>query len=305
MTETIDLLLFDHFSGLCLANTVEPLRAANDLARKRLYSWRFLTIDGENVRSSSGMQVQADGRLSDHRGDLLVAMPSYNYRTHATPKTSRALAAASRRYGQMAGFDTGAWLLAQAGLLDGYSATIHWEELPRFEEHFPDVSTVRQRHVLDRDRLTCTGALAAFDMVLDRIGSDHGAALRLELAMLFMAPGAAASVLPPMARSRIVARALSAMRGAIEDPHSIPEIAKIAGCTVKELEQRIRTELGETPSTTYRRLRLISARKAVLETDLSIAEVAVRAGYENASAMTRAFKSEFGVSPRALRLEVR
>ncbi|MDA5095049.1 helix-turn-helix domain-containing protein [Aliiroseovarius sp. KMU-50] len=301
MSEIIDFLLFDRFSALCLANSVEPLRAANDLTGKRLYSWRFLTLDGKTVRSSSGMQVTADERLTDARGDMLVSLPSYEYRSHATPDCRRALAAAARRYPVMAGFDTGAWLLAHAGLLDGFRATIHWEELGAFEEAFPEVEAVRERHVTDHSRITCTGALAAFDLTLDRIGAAHGAALRLEVAMLFMAPGAAPSVAPPIAKSRTVGRALSAMRASIEEPVSLPEIARRAGCTLRELEQRVRTELGEPPSAIYRRIRLISARKGVLETNLPIAEVALRAGYENASAMTRAFKNEFSATPQQMR----
>lgn len=301
MAENIDFLLFDRFSALCLANSVEPLRAANDLAGNRLYSWRFLTLNGQAVRSSSGMQVAADGQLSDMRGDMLVVLPSYGFRALATHATGRTLTAAARRYSVVAGFDTGAWLLAAAGLLDGYRATIHWEELPAFEETFPYVDALRARHVTDRNRITCTGALAAFDLILDRIGAAHGAALRLEVAMLFMAPGAAPSSAPPIAKSRVVARALSAMRAAIETPLLLTEIARCAGCSLRELEQRMRDEMGEPPSAIYRRIRLISARKAVLETDLQIAEVALRAGYENASAMTRAFKAEFGATPRQMR----
>ncbi len=301
MTENIHFLLFDRFSALCLANSVEPLRAANDLSGKRLYSWRFLCLDDAPVQSSSRMAVMADDRLRDQGGDLLVVLPSYDFRAHATVSTTRALRAAARRYRAMGGFDTGAWLLAQAGLLDGYQATIHWEELSAFEERFPEVTAVRARQVVDRDRVTCTGALAAFDLMLDRIGAIHGAALRLEVAMLFMAAGATPSEGPTIARSRTVGRAMSAMRGAIEQPLPLTEIAARAGCSLRELEHRVKKEMGDTPSAIYRRIRLISARKAVLETHLPIAEVALRAGYEDASAMTRAFKAEFGVTPRALR----
>lgn len=301
MAEIIDFLLFDRFSALCLANSVEPLRAANDLAGNRLYSWRFVSVNGSPVRSSSGMEVTVDGRLSEMRGDMLVALPSYGFRAQTTPENVRALAAAARRYPVVAGFDTGAWLLAKAGLLDGCRATIHWEELPAFEEAFPEVDAVRERYITDRHRITCTGALAAFDLTLDRIGEAHGAALRLEVSMLFMAPGAAPSAAPPIAKSRVVARALSAMRAAIEEPLRLTEVAQKADCTLRELEGRVREELGEPPSAIYRRIRLISARKAVLETDMHIAEVALRAGYQNASAMTRAFKAEFGATPRQMR----
>ena len=147
--QQVDVLLFDAFSAHCLANTVEPLRAANTYAGRPAYAWRFLTLDGRPAVSSSGMEVTAHGRLADCRGDMLIAMPSYDFLRHATPATARALRSAARRYGTLAGFDTGAWLLAGAGLLNGHRATIHWEELGRFAEEFPAIETERARRVID------------------------------------------------------------------------------------------------------------------------------------------------------------
>ena len=200
--QQVDLLLFDAFSGHCLANTVEPMRAANTLAGRRIYGWRFLTLDGDTATSSAGMEVKAHARLADCSGDMLIAMPSYDYRRLASEATGRALRAASQRYGVMAGFDAGAWLLAAAGLLDGYHATIHWEELPGFAEAFPTVDAQRLRHVRDGERITCSGALAAFELMLDLIAERHGQALRLELAALFMSPEATGGQVIPLARSR-------------------------------------------------------------------------------------------------------
>ncbi|MFW8593920.1 GlxA family transcriptional regulator [Cribrihabitans neustonicus] len=301
--QQVDVLLFDAFSAHCLANTVEPMRAANSLAGRQAYAWRFLTLGGGPAVSSSGMEVRAHGRLSDCGGGMLIVMPSYDFLGHATPQAARALRAAARRYKVMAGFDTGAWLLADAGLLDGRRATIHWQELTRFSEAFPAVLAERVRHVADQGRITCTGALAAFDTMMELIGTRHGAALRLEVAALFMSPEATGSQDPILARSKPVARAVAMMQANLETPLPIAAIARAAGRSQKELEARMRTELGATPQAVYRRLRLIEARRLVLETRLGVAEIALRCGYEDPSALTRAFRAEFATTPRQLRAQ--
>lgn len=297
----VDVLLFDAYSAHCLANTVEPLRAANTFAGRQAYGWRFLTLDGGPAVSSSGMEVRAHGRLADCRGDLLIAMPSYDFLRHTTVSTSRALQSAARRYDVLAGFDTGSWLLAQAGLLDGHQATIHWQELTRFAERFPEVQAQRARHVMDGNRITCTGALAAFDTMMELIGQHHGAALRLEVAALFMAAEATDTQDPILARSRPVARAVALMQANLETPLPIAEVARQTGRSQKDLERRMRADLGATPQAVYRRLRLIKARKLVLETVLTVSEIALRCGYDDPSALTRAFRAEFGTTPRSLR----
>lgn len=303
--QQVDMLLFDDFSGHCLANTVEPLRAANTLAGRQIYAWRYLTLSGASATSSAGMEVNPHDQLQHCRGDMLIAMPSYRYRPLATQTARKSLRAAATRYTVMAGFDAGAWLLAAAGLLDGRRATIHWEELAAFTEDFPQIDVQRLRHVQDGNRITCTGALAAFDLMMDLIGQTHGQALRLEVAALFMSPEVAetqsAVVGSGSARSRSVARALGLMQSNIEQPLSILTIARQIGRSRKDLEQRMKAQLGATPQAIYRRLRLIQARKLVLETDLNISEVALRSGYEDPSAMTRAYREEFGATPRQMR----
>lgn len=303
--QQVDLLLFDDFSGHCLANTVEPMRAANTLAGQPLYAWRFVTTDGGSATSSAGMEVRPDAKLADCRGEMLIALPSYNYHRLARHDVLRGLRAAAGRYRTMAGFDAGAWLLAAAGLLDGREATIHWEELPGFAEDFPQVQARRLRHIQDGDRITCSGALAAFDLMMDLIGQRHGPALRLEVAALFMSPEVTEAPVQAtsqtLARSRSVARALSLMQEHIESPLSIRDIARQVGRSRKDLEQRMKAQLGATPQAIYKRLRLIQARKLVLETDLTVAEVALRSGYDDPSAMTRAYRQEFGATPRQMR----
>lgn len=300
-TQQVDVLLFDAFSAHCLANTVEPLRAANRFAGRRVYSWRFVTVDGNPAVSSSEMEINAHAKLAACSGDLLIAMPSYDFLRHSTPATHRALRAAAHRYETLAGFDTGAWLLAASGLLTHRRATIHWEELSSFAETFPDVDCLRQRQVQDGNRITCTGALAAFETMLDLIGQHLGQAFRLEVATLFMSPEATGDQGAILSRSRLVSNAVAVMLENLETPLPIRSIARQVGRSQKDLEVRFKAELGTTPQSVYRRLRLIQARKLVVESDLGVAEIALRSGYEDPSALTRAFKAEFGTTPRLLR----
>lgn len=296
------VLLFDGFSNHCLANTVEPLRAANTLSGRTLYKWQFLALNAGPVTSSSGLQVSPHDRLGNVSGDLLAVMPSYGFRDHGGWRTQASLRAAAQRFRIVAGMDTGSWLLAEAGLLDGHRATIHWEELTGFSERFPEVETCRERYVIDGDRITCSGAMAAFDLVMHLIGRDHGQALALEVAQLFMTRDSARSHMGGAgSASAFVNKALALMQEHLETPLPIPEIARRVGRSQKALESRMRADLGAGPAQVYRRLRLNLARKLVSETDLPIGEIALRAGYDDPSAMTRAFRAEFGTSPRAIR----
>ena len=293
----ISILLFDRFSNHCLANVLEPLRAANDLSSQQVFEWNIVVLGGQRVRSSSGLRLEADAQLADMRGDILMVMPSYGFLTHANVTSSRALRAAARRFDTLAGLDTGSWLLAEAGLLDGYRATIHWDELDRFSERFSDIDVQKEAVIYDRDRITCGGASTAFALAMQMIEKQHGAALRLRVEHLFS--GAYAQ--RPVRRGGIAARAVDLMRAHIEEPLQIAQLAQQLGRSQKHLEQQMLARLGAAPQVIYRRIRLERARQLSLDTTISVAEISVRCGYQDASAMTRAFRSEYGTTPQALR----
>ena len=293
----ISILLFDRFSNHCLANVLEPLRAANDFSGQQVFDWNIVVLAGQGVHSSSGLRLEADAQLADMRGDILMVMPSYGFLTHANVTSSRALRAAARRFDTLAGLDTGSWLLAQAGLLDGHRATIHWDELDRFSERFSEVDVQKEAVIYDRNRITCGGASTAFALAMQLIEKQQGAALRLRVENLFS--GAYAQ--RPDRRGGIAARAVDLMRANIEEPLPIAQLAQQLGRSQKHLEQQMLARLGAAPQVIYRRIRLERARQLSLDTTISVAEISVRCGYQDASAMTRAFRSEYGTTPQALR----
>lgn len=298
----IDVLLFERFSNHCLANAVEPLRAANELAHRRLYTWRHLTIGGRPVTSSSGLLVDPEAALRDGSyGDYLFVLPSYGHRRLATPECLSALRVAASRYTVLAGLDTGSWLLAEAGLLSGRRATIHWDEFDGFAERFPEVEALHERFVIDGNRISCGGAMATFDLVTQLIADDHGEALRIEIDQLFLHENRAARIHEIAGKSGVVRQAVRLMREHLETAITIEELARRTGRTQRNLEQLFRRELGAAPRAVYRRLRLLAVRRLLENTAMPVSEVAIRCGYSDPSAMARAFKAEFGLSPRSVR----
>lgn len=300
--QQVDVLLFDQFSNHCLANAIEPLRAANGFAGKALYRWSFLGIKTLPVVSSSGLPVMPSETLSRSAGGAcLIVMPSYHFQRHTDPATLRALRAAAGRYDRVIGMDTGAWLLAAAGLLDGRRATIHWDELGNFAEAFPEVDVVADRFVIDKDRACCGGATTAFDLILHLIRDRHGPMLTLEVASMFIYAQGGRLDEKRYDDDELVHAAVSLMRQAVEVPVPVPALAATLGVSRKQLEARFRHYTNATPQGVYRLIRLREAKRMAGTGALSIGEIATRCGYANAAAMTRAFKREFDEVPSAYR----
>lgn len=303
-THDVCVLLFPRFSNHCLANAIEPFRATNVLLTREAYRWRFVTLDGEAVVSSSGLPVMPQARLRDDPGgDFLFVMSSYDVTDFAGPATSRALQAAARRFAAIVGLDTGAWLMAQAGLLDGRAATIHRDEFDAFSENFPGIEALTDRFAIDGDRLTCGGAMTAFDLVLNLIRQTHGAALGMEVSAYFLHQSAH----PPAARisrrgaSPLVEEAVALMSSRLENPLAIADIARRLHVSQRSLGRAFQADLGAPPKTVYKRLRLAAARRYAQQSDYSIAEIALRCGYVSAASMTRAFAEEYGAPPSGFR----
>lgn len=301
--DIFSMLLFDGFSNLCLANAVEPLRAANSLSRRPLYRWNFLSLGAAPVQSSSGLPVQTETLSTQAHGSYLFVMPSYGHRTLATPATSRRLRSAAGRFEALVGLDTGSYLLAQAGLLDGYKATCHWDVLNALAETFPDVTVTEDRFLIDRDRASCGEATTTLDLMLELIERRHGAALSLEVAALFMYGERDPRMDPQrlMPTNRSVKAAAALMRRHVEDPLSIVEVARALNLSRRTLELVCRQHANASPAQIYRSIRLAEARRLLEQTRASVAEIALRAGYRDVTSMARAFKAEYGITPSAAR----
>jgi transcriptional regulator GlxA family with amidase domain len=250
------------------------------------------------------MQVLPHAKLADLKScDYLFVLASYAHDTLDTPTVRRALRMAAGKAGVVVGLDSAPWLLASAGLLGGRRATVHWDLLDGFTERFLDVQAERSRVVRDGRVITCAGAMSALDMTLGLIADHAGLAVRLDVEALFMqgdppvnAPQERGAVTDPLVR-----RALAAMRQNLERPLNLTELSRGLSCQPRTLDRHFRSRLGAPPGTVYRYLRLSSARKLLEGSTLSVAEIALRCGYESPAALTRAIRVQYGATPSGLR----
>lgn len=300
----IAFVLFDQFSNLCLANCLEPLRAANTQTLRTAFDWTLASLDGQPCRTSSGIDVLAQTALSDLGSvDYLFVLSSYDHDRHDTPATRRLLRSAARRASVTVGLDSGPWLLASAGLLNGRRATVHWDLLDAFTERFLEVEAEQARVIRDGAFITCAGAMSALDLTLDLIAGHLGLSARLDVEALFMhgEPPIGAGAEKTSLNDPLVRRALALMRDAVERPLPLDQLARRLSCQPRTLDRHFRARLGAPPGTVYRHIRLAAARKLVEDSALSISEIALRCGYDSPAALTRAMGRLYGVTPSALR----
>ncbi|MGH7125917.1 MAG: GlxA family transcriptional regulator [Stellaceae bacterium] len=307
----IDLLVVDGFSLMSLAATMEPLRAANRVSGRALYDWRLLSPDGGSVLGSSGIPLPVVGVLDPKPArDALIVVAAFEAQKRAASLGAR-LRAIARAGVPIGGIESGSWILAKAGLLDGYRATAHWEEVDEFAAAFPAIDVVADRFVIDRDRFTAGGATPALDMMLHLIRVQHGMTIALNVASIFIydqqhLPADRQSIVQVgrlgFVEPRLTA-AIRLMEGSIEDPLRITRIAAEIGLSARSMQALFTRHLGTAPRAYYLDLRLDAARRLLQQTQRSLMEIAVACGFVSASAFSRAFRRRYGRSPRELRRE--
>jgi transcriptional regulator GlxA family with amidase domain len=305
-TRKIGFLLLPAFPLMSYASAVEPLRAANVLAGRTLYTWSNLTIDGGPVDASAGVRISPDLALAAAGGlDTLFVCAGGNpaaFDHKPTFARLRALAASGVAIGGMSG---GAYILARAGLLERRRCTIHWEHIPALVEEFPHLRLERTLYVFDHDRLTCAGGLAAFDMMAALIASRHGDDLAMAVSEWYLRTqsrtGEEAQRVSLRERYRIanerVLRVLSLMEERIETPLSREALAAAAGVTLRQLERLFARHVNESLSQHYLGVRLEQARKLLHQTSLSVVEIAMACGFVASAHFSRVYRLRFGHSP--------
>lgn len=306
----ITLLVFPDASLMSLAATLDPMRAANRVAGRRIYRWEIVSMDGTPPVTTCGLAVPVDGGFEPaRRRDLLIVLAAFNVLEHATPKAVRLVRAGARSSVMTGGIEAGAWVLGLAGLLDGRAATTHWEDLEEFAARFPNADVRPDRWVIDGPVFTAGGAMPALDLMLALIRARQGFSTALDVASLYIydetSPASAAQPLVSLGRLRDreprVAAAIRAMEAHLDDPLPVGAIARRIGISARRLETLFADTVGASPGAYYLSLRLKAARRLVLDTRLSMADIAERSGFSSIASLSRAFRRQYGMPPSAAR----
>ena len=307
---TFVFLLVDGLSMMSLASAVEPLRSLNRLVGREAYRWRLASLGGGSVLPSNGIPLPtASLEPLLPEADILLVCGGLRIKAPDEKAHLAALRRALRAGVTLGSLSTGAYLLARAGLLDGYRCTIHWENRPAFEEEFPRLSCTGKIYEIDRDRLTCSGGTAALDMMLHLIAADHGEEWAQRVANQFhherirdkREDQRGGRLEHPAVLPRPMRTAIGLMQAHLEDPLPIAELARRTGLSPRQLERLFLRYERVTPGRYYLGLRVDRARELLLYSERTIIDVAVASGFTSTSHLSHWFKRLQGVRPTELR----
>ncbi|WP_372573407.1 GlxA family transcriptional regulator [Ruegeria jejuensis] len=299
-------ILVEEFSHLAFSCAVEPLRIANLVSGKDLYRWSLISEDGTVATCSNGTVTQVHHGLADiPKCDRLFVLSGINMRDHVS-KPLLATLRRERSVGtQIGALCSGAWILAEAGFLEGRRAAIHWEYHDSFMEHFPKANLVRSVFVADGKHITASGGTATADLMLHLIEQDHGRDLSVEVAdqMVYNAVRDASAAQRVSLQSRNgmrnahLSKAIKIMRDRTDRAISPASIADEVGISTRQLERLFGRYLNTSPKKYHMELRLDRARNLLIQSEASIIDIAISCGFESAGHFARVYRAAYGLPP--------
>jgi transcriptional regulator GlxA family with amidase domain len=300
------ILLIPESSMMSLASTLDTMRAANRISNKGLFHWKIVTLDGQSADLTCGIPVAPLCSLNDSlAGDALFVIAGFNHQKYLTKQNQLLIKQVSRNFKVVGGIEAGSWILARCGLLNQKTATTHWEDQEEFSVQFPSVNLKADRFVIDGKFFTTGGASPTFDFMLHLIRSRYGYPLALEVSSAFIYDGVHSATEPqPLVslgmlenKEPRVAAAIQIMQRHIDEVISIIKIAERLNLSVRMLEYLFNQTLNLAPGAYYRRLRLQTAHRMVVDTRLKLQEIAIRTGFNSLSSFSRMFKQYYQQSP--------
>lgn len=305
----VGFLLVENFTLIALANAIEPLRMANQLTGRELYSWQLLADEGAHARASDGITLVPDAGLESRDFDLVIVVAGVDVTRSFKAREIQWLQRLAKRHLLLGAVCTGAYVLARAGLLDGFSCSAHWECLAALQEEFPRVHTNNQLYTLDGERLTCTGGGVPMHMMISFLARRHGPALADAVSDMFVCDRVREhhELQPLPLRQQLIsaqpklAEVAQLMEANIEEPLGLGELAHLAGISRRQLERLFLKHLGCTPSRYYLKLRLDRARRLLKQTSCSIVDIAAMCGFSSAAHFSRCYRKHTGTAPRQQR----
>src|SRR4249919_1545658 len=301
---------YDHMNLLDLSGPLQALATANrELEPAHRYEVHVVSVHGGAITTGCGLRVMTDpiDALQGTRVDtLIVPGGCAGSRFEAPPALAKWVGERASSVRRVASVCTGAFVLAEAGLLAGRRAATHWDWARQLEERFPAVNVDADRiFVKDGAIWTSAGVSAGIDLTLALIEEDHGHRLAIETArqlVVFVKRAGGQSQFSVPLKSQATKDARFAdlhawMAANLGGDLRVETLADRAGMSARTFARTYAASVGQTPAKTVDAMRLEVACRSLEETELPLKAVATVAGYADEQALRRAFHRQLGVGP--------
>ncbi len=306
------MLAFEGAQILDIVGPLQILAGVNDERAAPAYTLTILAEKKGPLLTSGGLRLDADGPYAalPRRLDTLMISGGNAVQALRDPAMMAAVRAGARRAGRIASICSGAFFLAEAGLLNGKRAATHWRSVELLAKRYPDIDVEPDAlFVRDGKIWSSAGVTAGMDLALALVREDWGDDIALAVArrhvLFLMRPGGQSQFSAHLAPEAYPKGRLSSLLRWI--PEHVGEdldvacLAARANMSERNFARAFRRETGETPARYLERARLDTARRLLTASDLPVAGVAARAGFGSEERMRRAFQRQLKTSPGAFR----
>lgn len=310
----VAVLVLDQIAAFELGTVCEVFGTDRSADGFPVYDFAVCGIDGRAVRTSSGFDIIPTADLQPFAEADLIAIPAHPITSVVGSQVVDALRAAHERGAIIISVCSGAFVLGEAGLLDGRRCTTHWKYADELQRRFPSAQVDPGVLYVDEGSiLTSAGTAAGVDLLLHLVRREQGTELATKLARRMVVPphrdgGQSQYVdvpLPEEPDAPTLTPLLQWLSERLDEPHSVDDLAARVYMAPRTFARRFKAETGTTPHEWLTGQRVLLARRILEGTDLSIDAVAARSGFGDAATMRHHFSRRLGVTPQSYRTTFR